>query len=74
MKNGFVSTLGYSEDCDWLFIPSETTEDERLSIGDYYWQNSNNEAGYLAPLVGCGAWVNRIKHRDVFVGGRPYCG
>lgn len=37
--NGYVSAFGYNEEFDWLFVPSETTGNSSLPVGDYFWQN-----------------------------------
>jgi len=53
--NGYTSAFGYSsDDFDWLFIPSETTGNSSLPVGDYYWQNATYN-GWLVALLG-GRW------------------
>lgn len=37
--NGYVSAFGYSADCDWLFVTTETTGNSSVPVGDYFWQN-----------------------------------
>lgn len=51
---GYVSAFGYSEEFDWLFIPTEHTGNTSLPVGDYVW---NNNAGWRVAHVG-GIWFN----------------
>ncbi|WP_202946770.1 hypothetical protein, partial [Rhodanobacter denitrificans] len=37
-SNGYVSAFGWSEECDFLFLPSETLGDSVLPVGDNFWQ------------------------------------
>lgn len=52
--NGYVSAFGYSEDCDFLFLPSEVIGASNLPVGDYFYQNHNYN-GFLVALLG-GSW------------------
>ncbi len=52
--NGYVSAFGYSEDCDFLFLPSEVIGASNLPVGDYFYQNHNHN-GFLVALLG-GRW------------------
>lgn len=52
--NGFISAMGYSRECDWLFMPSETSGNSALPAGDYYYCTPNLN-GYRISLFG-GAW------------------
>jgi hypothetical protein len=52
--NGYVSAFGYSEDCDFLFLPSEVIGGSNLPVGDYFYQNHNYN-GFLVALLG-GSW------------------
>ena len=53
--NGYVSAFGYGdEECDWLFIPSETTGNSSLPVGDNYWGTPNLN-GYRVARLG-GSW------------------
>ncbi len=36
-SDGYISAFVYSSQYDWLFMASETNDDESLSIGDFYW-------------------------------------
>ena len=48
--NGYVSAFGYNEEFDWLFVPSETTGNSSLPVGDYFWQNHTYNAIMIAFL------------------------
>ena len=52
---GYISAMGYSTICDWLFIASECTGNSSLPVGDYTYiiQNLN---GYRITLLG-GGWA-----------------
>ena len=76
---GYVSAFGYSEEFDWLFIPTEHTGNTSLPVGDYVW---NNNAGWRVSRVG-GHWTygantgafywslhSDASHRYRTVGGR----
>ena len=53
--DGYVSAFGYGdEDYDWLFMPSETTGNSSLPVGDYFYRTSNMN-GYRIALLG-GSW------------------
>ena len=47
---GYVSAFGYNEEFDWLFVPSETTGNSSLPVGDYFWQNHTYNAIMIAVL------------------------
>lgn len=49
---GYVSAFGYSEESDWLFIPTEHTGNTSLPVGDYVW---NNNPGWRVARIG-GNW------------------
>lgn len=52
--NGYISAMGYSTTCDWLFIASECLGNSSLPVGDYtYITVSLN--GYRIALLG-GGW------------------
>lgn len=57
--NGYVNAFGYSEDCDWLFIPSEVANGANSSVpvGDYFYSSTTGGAGYRVSLLG-GDWRN----------------
>ena len=54
--NGYVSAFGYSEDCDFLFLPSEVIGASNLPVGDYFYQNHNYN-GFVVTQLG-GYWSN----------------
>ena len=54
--NGYVSAFAYNEDFDWLFIASETVGNDKLPVGDYFWQNKAASSWTVAALGG--SWYN----------------
>ena len=52
--NGYISAMGYSTACDWLFIASECLGNSSLPVGDYTYITVNLN-GYRIPLLG-GSW------------------
>lgn len=79
--NGYISAMGYSTACDWLFIASECLGNSSLPVGDYTYITVNLN-GYRIALLGGGwdyggsaggfywALGNGVGHRDRDVGGR----
>lgn len=71
---GYISAMGYSTICDWLFIASECTGNSSLPVGDYTYITQNLN-GYRIALLG-GGWSNGgyaggfYWHLDSGVGGR----
>ena len=53
--NGYISAMGYSTTCDWLFIASECLGNSSLPVGDYTYITVNLN-GYRIALLG-GNWV-----------------
>lgn len=53
---GYISAMGYSTICDWLFIASECTGNSSLPVGDYTYITQNLN-GYRIALLG-GSWYN----------------
>ena len=51
-KLGYISAMGYSTSCDWLFIASETDGNSSLPVGDYHWITANLNGYRIAPLGG----------------------
>ena len=51
---GYISAMGYSTICDWLFIASECTGNSSLPVGDYTYITQNLN-GYRIALLG-GDW------------------
>lgn len=54
--NGYISAMGYSTACDWLFIASECLGNSSLPVGDYTYVTVNLN-GYRIALLG-GSWGN----------------
>lgn len=52
--NGYISAMGYSTACDWLFIASECLGNSSLPVGDYTYITVNLN-GYRIALLG-GSW------------------
>ena len=52
--NGYISAMGYSTACDWLFIASECLGNSSLPVGDYTYITVNLN-GYRIALLG-GVW------------------
>lgn len=52
--NGYISAMGYSTACDWLFIASECLGNSSLPVGDYTYVTVNLN-GYRIARLG-GAW------------------
>lgn len=50
--NGYISAMGYSQECDWLFMPSETNGNSALPVGDYYYCTPNLNGYRIARLGG----------------------
>lgn len=79
--NGYISAMGYSTACDWLFIASECLGNSSLPVGDYTYITVNLN-GYRIAQLG-GRWINGgiaggfcwyldsgVGARDRTVGGR----
>lgn len=54
--NGYISAMGYSTACDWLFIASECLGNSSLPVGDYTYITENLN-GYRIALLG-GYWYS----------------
>lgn len=54
--NGYISAMGYSTACDWLFIASECLGNSSLPVGDYTYITVNLN-GYRIARLG-GGWCN----------------
>ena len=50
--NGYISAMGYSTACDWLFIASECLGNSSLPVGDYTYITVNLNGYRVAPLGG----------------------
>ena len=55
-KSGYISAMGYSTTCDWLFIASECLGNSSLPVGDYHYIAENLNA-YRIALLG-GSWYD----------------
>lgn len=49
---GYISAMGYSTICDWLFIASECTGNSSLPVGDYTYITQNLNGYRIAQLGG----------------------
>lgn len=79
--NGYVSAMGYSTKCDWLFMASECLGNSSLPVGDYTYITQNLNAYRIALLGGhwnygvggggfCWNLFNGVGHRSRDIGGR----
>lgn len=72
--NGYISAMGYSTACDWLFIASECLGNSSLPVGDYTYITVNLNGYRIARLGGCwddgGAAGGFYWSLDSSVGGR----
>lgn len=79
--NGYISAMGYSTACDWLFIASECLGNSSLPVGDYTYITVNLNGYRIAQLGGCWSfggdaggfcWAlnGGVGFRDRIVGGR----
>lgn len=79
--NGYISAMGYSTACDWLFIASECLGNSSLPVGDYTYITVNLN-GYRIARLG-GGWndwdyaggfdwylYDGVGSRDRSIGGR----
>lgn len=79
--NGYISAMGYSTACDWLFIASECLGNSSLPVGDYTYITENLN-GYRIALLG-GSWgsgggvggfywylYSGVGYRNRIIGGR----
>lgn len=56
--NGYISAMGYSTACDWLFIASECLGNSSLPVGDYTYITENLNGYRIARLGGgWGSWA-----------------
>lgn len=79
--SGYISAMGYSTACDWLFIASECLGNSSLPVGDYTYITENLNGYRIARLGGYwNAWgyaggfywvlVDGVGGRIRYVGGR----
>lgn len=80
-KEGYISAMGYSTACDWLFVASETNGNSNLPVGDYTYVTQNLNGSRIAQLgsywtdgtyAGPFYWRlnNGVGTRARFIGGR----
>lgn len=82
VKEGYIKNFGYSEEYDWLFIPSRTGGNSAMNVaGDYNWVGANLN-GYRIALLGgrwdygsragafCWGCTNGVGVRSRDIGGR----
>ena len=56
----YISAFGYGNDVfDWLFLPSETSGNSSVPVGDCLW-NNQNLSGFRPALLG-GFWLNAAR-------------
>ena len=41
--NDYISKFGYNQDCDWVFIPTQSNGTETQPVGDYCFSDSGNK-------------------------------
>ena len=79
--NGYISAMGYSTACDWLFIASECLGNSSLPVGDYTYITVNLNGYRIAQLGGhwgnggnaggfCWYLANGVGYRYRYIGGR----
>ena len=79
--NGYISAMGYSTTCDWLFIASECLGNSSLPVGDYTYITVNLNGYRIARLGGlwnvwayaggfCWALSSGVGNRGRDIGGR----
>lgn len=79
--NGYISAMGYSTACDWLFIASECLGNSSLPVADYTYITVNLNGYRIARLGGrwndggdaggfCWALGSSAGHRYRAIGGR----
>lgn len=79
--NGYISAMGYSTACDWLFIASECLGNSSLPVGDYTYITVNLNGYRIARLGGswnyggiaggfCWSLDHGVGYRYRHIGGR----
>lgn len=79
--NGYISAMGYSTACDWLFIASECLGNSSLPVGDYTYITINLNGYRIARLGGywddggsaggfCWNLATGVGYRSRGIGGR----
>lgn len=78
---GYISAMGYSTACDWLFMASECLGNSSVPVGDYHWVTQNLNGYRIARLGGhwddgsaaggfCWALNGGVGARTRSIGGR----
>ena len=57
--NGYISAFGYSNNCDFMFLPSETLGTNSTPVGDNTIQN-NTDTNWHVLSYG-GVWVDSLQ-------------
>ncbi len=60
--DGYISAFGWSEECDFLFLPTEVLGDSDLPVGDRFY---NTQTGWRAARFG-GFWGTPSYHIGAF--------
>lgn len=79
--NGYISAMGYSTACDWLFIASECLGNSSLPVGDYTYITVNLNGYRISRLGGhwnsggtaggfCWGLNDGVGYRARYIGGR----
>ena len=79
--SGYISAMGYSTACDWLFIASECLGNSSLPVGDYTYITENLNGYRIAQLGGgwnywdgaggfCWSLDSGVGGRNRHIGGR----
>ena len=80
-KAGYISAMGYSTKCDWLFMASECLGNSALPVGDYTYITELLNGYRIARLGGywdngvnagpfCWSLCDGVGHRSRYIGGR----
>lgn len=65
-SNGYISAIGYTKECDFLYLPTETLGASNKPLYDYFYQN-NNYNGFLVAYVG-GCWHDGSAAGSCYLG------
>lgn len=52
-SSGYISAIGYHQDCDFMYLPSETLGASNRPLYDYFYQNNMYDGFVVARLGGC---------------------
>ena len=62
--DGYTTAFGYAPECDYMFLTSETSENENGPVGDFFMQKNAFE-GFTIPMLG-GRWHQGPKAGPFF--------